>query len=409
MIYDHISGRLSTLDQQVIEAVPPGGNWRDLPAGFDSQRIKQIRQSAAAGEGSRSTYYGRLRWDRPAYTISTYFNRPGNGCFIHPSSPRLITIREAARLQSFPDTFRFHGNGRNRYIQVGNAVPPLLAAQIARMVTPGSVVDLFAGAGGLSLGFSWVGHQVIAAVDNDPAAIRTLRHNSEETVDVLQANLGDPAENKRITRHVAERVGADGVHLLIGGPPCQGFSTAGHCRLDDPRNNLVFAFLNAAEALCPRFVLMENVPALLWRGRRQTLNEICRRIYSLGYHASVIIAHAEGYGIPQLRRRLFLLGSRAGEPRWPRPWRKILQPAQLSYQPGAQLNENLPSALTVEDAISDLPAATAIEANAAMPYTSPSISPYQRWARGELPLAQVLPLGVQTYIQENIFELASNA
>src|SRR5688500_4174595 len=100
MIRDHIAGRLSDLDRAVVAHVPPGGNWRDLPPDFPSKRVEQIRRSAAAGEGSRSTYYGRLRPDRPSYTISTYFNRPGNGCFIHPEADRLITVREAARLQS---------------------------------------------------------------------------------------------------------------------------------------------------------------------------------------------------------------------------------------------------------------------------------------------------------------------
>lgn len=112
MIYDHAAGALSDLDREIVAAVPAGGNWRDLPETFASKRVEQIRRSAARGEGSRSTYYGRLRWDRPAYTISTYFNRPGNGCFIHPDAPRLLTVREAARLQSFPDAYRFFGEGR---------------------------------------------------------------------------------------------------------------------------------------------------------------------------------------------------------------------------------------------------------------------------------------------------------
>ena len=105
MIYDHVSGCLSELDAEMVRAVPEGGNWRNLPENIHSARVRQIRQSAARGEGSRSTYYGRLQWDRPSYTVSTYFNRPGNGCFIHPSANRLITIREAARLQSFPDSY----------------------------------------------------------------------------------------------------------------------------------------------------------------------------------------------------------------------------------------------------------------------------------------------------------------
>jgi DNA (cytosine-5)-methyltransferase 1 len=83
-VTDHVSGSLSELDRLVIDHVPPGGNWRDLPPDFPSKRIEQIRVGASNGGGSRSTYYGRLRADRPAYTINTYMTRPGNGCFIHP-------------------------------------------------------------------------------------------------------------------------------------------------------------------------------------------------------------------------------------------------------------------------------------------------------------------------------------
>src|SRR3989337_428252 len=107
MISDHYAARLSKLDLAMVEAIPAGGNWRDIPQTIISQRLKQMRVNSSNGGGSRSTYYGRLQWDRPAYTVSTYFNRPGNGCFIHPSVDRLITVREAARLQSFPDRYHF--------------------------------------------------------------------------------------------------------------------------------------------------------------------------------------------------------------------------------------------------------------------------------------------------------------
>ena len=99
--------------------------------------LTRIRHEAARGGGSRSTYYGRLRWDEPSYTIATYFNRPGNGCTIHPEADRMLTVREAARLQTFPDHVEFSGPARARHAQVGNAVPPLLAAQVARMFRPG--------------------------------------------------------------------------------------------------------------------------------------------------------------------------------------------------------------------------------------------------------------------------------
>lgn len=395
MIYDHVSGRLSELDRQVVDVVPAGGNWRDLPEDFESQRIQQIRQSAAAGEGSRSTYYGRLRWDRPAYTISTYFSRPGNGCFIHPSAARLITIREAARLQSFPDSYRFSGNGRKRYIQVGNAVPPLLAFQIARVIPVGPTVDLFAGAGGLSLGFGWAGHKVLAAVDNDASAIETLRRNSNDGAEIMQADLSDPQSHEKVVAHIREHAGATGVQTLIGGPPCQGFSTAGHCRVDDPRNKLVFSFLKAAEALRPPFVLMENVPALLWRGRRTILDEICRSMNRLGYQTSAIIAHAEGYGVPQLRRRLFLMCTRQPTP-WPLPWCEVLEPSQMRYQPSALLSER-GRVVTVADAINDMPTEATSGADTPVEYATGPRSQYQQWARGSLPLTKLVPPSVSAY------------
>lgn len=404
MIYDHVSGRLSSLDEQVVAAVRPGGNWRDLPADFDSRRIEQIRRGAAEGEGSRSTYYGRMRWDRPAYTISTYFNRPGNGCFIHPAAARLITIREAARLQSFPDTYRFSGIGRRRYVQVGNAVPPLLAYQIAKSIPSGPTVDLFAGAGGLSLGFSWAGHRLVGAVDNEAGAIETLRRNGAH--EPLQADLSDPEEHTQTMRELVRRAGDDRIQTVVGGPPCQGFSTAGRCRLDDPRNKLVFSFLSAVDALKPRFVLMENVAALLWRGRRATLDELQRELRRLGYHAtSLMIAHAEGYGVPQLRRRLFLFGSREGLIRWPRPWCQVLEPAQRTHQPGADQGRHAP--ITVGEAMSDLPEETAAAADIGVPYAREATSAFQRWARGEQAIEELLPplCIADGGIQEELFEV----
>ncbi|MHA1577875.1 MAG: DNA (cytosine-5-)-methyltransferase, partial [Candidatus Thorarchaeota archaeon] len=81
MLHDHVTSKLSELDMEIIRAVPSGGNWKDIPIEIaqKSARIMQIRES-----GGRTTYYGRLRNDLPSYTISTFFNRPGNGTFIHP-------------------------------------------------------------------------------------------------------------------------------------------------------------------------------------------------------------------------------------------------------------------------------------------------------------------------------------
>lgn len=384
-VRDHVAGTLSKLDEEVVKHVPPGGNWRDLPADFPSARVRQIRESAARGEGSRSTYYGRLAWERPAYTISTYLTRPGNGAFIHPVMPRLLTVREAARLQSFPDEVRFHGTLRQRAMQIGNAVPPLLAYHLGRSIPAGPAVDLFAGAGGLGLGLSWAGHDVIASVDNNPDACRTLAaHDGAQLV--LERDLSDAEQMDDLVARVDKRLRNQRLGLLAGGPPCQGFSTAGSCRADDPRNELVLSFLRLVERLEPSHVLFENVVALRWRGRT-FLGEVTERLSRMGYAVDVRVLHAEAYGVPQLRRRLVLRASPAAEqPVWPQPTNAILRPSYPLDQPGIHLETPAPQ--TVDDAIADLavPTAPALDVPVA---ALTAESTYARWARGETDIEEL--------------------
>ncbi len=283
MLQDHYSAPLSDLDQQMVRAVPAGGNWRDIPHDLPSRRLEQIRQSAALGEGSRSTYYGRLLWDRPAYTISTYFNRPGNGCYIHPAANRLITIREAARLQSFPDSYAFHGSLRKRCSLVGNAVPPLLAFHLADTLPKGTVVDLFAGAGGMSLGFEWAGHTPVASIDHDQDAVDTMTINRPSYLGATAADLSSNTSQTTAFEHVRSLLNGRELSGLIGGPPCQGFSTAGSCLEDDPRNRLVSVMMAWAEKLQPQFVLLENVPAMMWRRHKGVLAHIHAEFSRIGY------------------------------------------------------------------------------------------------------------------------------
>ena len=131
LLYNHIAPKFSELEKQMVVHIPPGGNWSNIPESVPSKRLEQIRRNG----GGRTTYYGRLRWEKPSYTISTYFNRIGNGCHIHPEQDRLISIREAARLQSFPDNYRFTGSKGAIHKQIGNAVPPLLAYKISLIVS----------------------------------------------------------------------------------------------------------------------------------------------------------------------------------------------------------------------------------------------------------------------------------
>src|SRR5579864_6488807 len=207
-IPNHFSPALSALDLAMVRAVRPGGNWKNIPESIPSQRLRQIRESFAAGKGSRSTYYGRLRPDAPAYTIGTYFNRPGNGCHIHfdyeNEQHRLISQREAARLQSFPDSFFFCGSRRLVNQQIGNAVPPILAYHIAQHISGhGTFIDLFCGAGGLSLGFVWAGWTPILGNDISETFLQTYEVNLKTKA--LAGDIRSPAVFERIVSVAAGR------------------------------------------------------------------------------------------------------------------------------------------------------------------------------------------------------------
>ncbi|MCQ9206437.1 MAG: DNA cytosine methyltransferase [Omnitrophica bacterium] len=118
---------MSELDREFVKHIPPGGNYNNIPDSISTKRILSFKKS-----GGRTTTYGRLHQDAPAYTINTYFNRPNVGANYHHEEERLITVREALRLQSFPDYFTpYYSNQRSLHMQIGNAVPPLMARAVA--------------------------------------------------------------------------------------------------------------------------------------------------------------------------------------------------------------------------------------------------------------------------------------
>ncbi|MNR25269.1 Modification methylase AplI [compost metagenome] len=114
-----------------MRLIPPGGNYQDVPDEYATQRILNFKRT-----GGRTSTYGRLHPLRPAFTVNTYFRRPNVGANFHPFEDRLITVREAMRLQSLPDWFEIAQMGAQdaRNALVGNAVPPLMAQAVAREV-----------------------------------------------------------------------------------------------------------------------------------------------------------------------------------------------------------------------------------------------------------------------------------
>ena len=129
-VTEHEYPTMSELDRYIVRFVKPGGNYMDIPSDVPSKRIKRLQR-----DGGHTTCYGRMAPDAPSYTINTYFNRPNVGCNIHYAQDRLMTVREALRLQSFPDSYTLvSGSKQGRNKIVGNAVPPMLARAFARQL-----------------------------------------------------------------------------------------------------------------------------------------------------------------------------------------------------------------------------------------------------------------------------------
>lgn len=167
-----------------------------------------------------------------------------------------------------------------------------------------TAIDLFSGCGGMTVGLKKAGFRVLGAVDIDPLAIQTYQANHKD-VKVWETDIRhlEPAELK-----AGLGLGEETLDLLAGCPPCQGFSTMrtlnGAFIVDDPRNDLLLEFLRFVEALCPRTVMMENVPGLAGDA---SFEIFCARMRELGYLGDHDTLNAAEYGVPQRRRRLIYL------------------------------------------------------------------------------------------------------
>lgn len=381
VISNHIVSKLSELDMRIIKSVPPGGNWKNIPIDIPSKRLEQIRISFAAGKGSRSTYYGRLLSNKPSYTINTYFNRPGNGCHIHYNQDRVLSQREAARLQSFPDNFIFYGSQGSINTQIGNAVPPLLSYQIAIQIAKiigrtGIFIDLFAGAGGLALGFKWAGWQPIIANDIDPIFLKTYANNIHKNI--IAGSITDKFIFQRI---IKETIEARSYHtntplFVLGGPPCQGFSTAGNKRtMEDERNHLFENYVEFLRLVKPDGFVFENVAGLLNMEKGRVFENVKKAFSEEMPYIKGAILNSENYAIPQRRKRVFLLGFQNVESD------KIIFPSQLT---SLTETDNYQRSISVEEALSDLPELQPAQDGSSLPYRTPAETRYQMLMRGEI-------------------------
>src|SRR5260221_8126176 len=229
--------------------------------------------------------------------------------------------------------------GKNSHRMSGNGKKPI-------------AVDLFAGAGGMSLGFEQAGFDVAAAVEYDPVHCATHEFNFPMSAAICRS-VAD-IDGKYIRNH--SRIGSQPVDVLFGGAPCQGFSMIGKRALDDPRNSLVYHFVRLVTELKASYFVFENVLGLTLGSHRKFLDEIIDKFRQSGYRVleDYRVLNAASYGVPQDRQRLFLLGARKGFPLPEYPEPTHVGPTNGKSTVGPLFLRHTP---TVWDALQDLPEA----------------------------------------------------
>lgn len=167
-------------------------------------------------------------------------------------------------------------------------------------------IDLFSGCGGVSHGLEQAGLKCILAVDENKDAIKTFELNHPNTRTIT-------GDIRRVTdADFLSAVNGKKVDVIVGGPPCQGFSTAGKGLVDDPRNFLLLEYARVVRLFKPKHFILENVPAMLSPKNEKLVDQIRAMFKFMGYRLQSKVLFAENYGVPQKRRRAFIVGSLPG-------------------------------------------------------------------------------------------------
>ena len=207
------------------------------------------------------------------------------------------------------------------------------------MASTWNAISFFAGAGGCSLGFKQAGAQIVAAYENNAAAIDTYNRNFGEgichNVDLSECDFATIRKQLCIERGE--------IDLIIGGPPCQGFTTAGSRFWNDPRNKLIRNYAQALDVFYPRWFMMENVEGILTTAKGTYVVECIKKMIEMGYSVFLKKVYMQEYGIPQRRKRVIIIGNRDGK--------DYCFPTEKEHAVGA-IYKN--TSATLRDAISDL-------------------------------------------------------
>jgi len=225
-----------------------------------------------------------------------------------------------------------------------------------------NVLDLFCGCGGLSQGFIDAGYNVVMGIDFDDAALETYKYNHQDS-DAAKIDLS----NDKGIDEIEERLKGKKIDVIIGGPPCQGFSLTGSRDINDTRNTLYLAVVKAVKRFMPKAFLIENVPgiATLYNGtiKQQIINTFEDMGYSVTVSEKPLLA--ADYGVPQKRRRMFFIGFQK----------------EYGYFEFPASTHNPNNYVTCEDALSDLPGREEELGEEIDEYTMPSQTSYQELMR----------------------------
>ena len=237
------------------------------------------------------------------------------------------------------------------------------------------VLDLFAGAGGFSLGFHLAGYEIVGAVEIDEWASETFKYN-HPNAKVLTGDITTLSDQD--IKDTFEKP-----DIILGGPPCQGFSICNKNAGDpsDPRNSLFIEMVRFGKIFSPSCIILENVPNLL-KAKTETgelvIDIIVKELEAIGYHVNFDVLEATNYGVPQIRKRLFVIASKED----------LSQPFPIPTHTTSSENQNgfeLEDTPTLWDAISDLPLIEARQGSEIMDYTMPAQNEFQLLLRGNSP------------------------
>jgi len=203
-----------------------------------------------------------------------------------------------------------------------------------------TVVELFAGAGGLSYGLCEAGFNIVLANEIDEQCAATFRANHPETT-ILTGDI-----HKINFKEALKQLDLSDIDLLSGGPPCQGFSTVGSKKKNDPRNNLFREYLRAVEEINPQFILFENVSGFKRMYNGVIYEEFLYSLDQLDYKTNSTVLEASDFGLPQNRQRTIIIG-----------WKKNLPPVHLPTPTHSDIPGlfQLRKKVSLWEAISDLP------------------------------------------------------